>query len=162
MNSLADFGADLRFTGRLFRKNPGFSLIAILSIALGIGASSAIFSLVYAVLLDPYPYKDADRIVAPTYADKHTPGGPQARLARMFYTIPDFLEIERDSKTLEGAFLADTRTLIATGGIPEQVHALAFSPNSFEFMGVPAMLGRTFTHADIPAPQTPPRLLGKE
>jgi len=57
-------GADLRFAARLFRKNPGFSLIAILSMALGIGASSAIFSLVYAVLLDPYPYKNAERIVA--------------------------------------------------------------------------------------------------
>jgi predicted permease len=76
----------------------------------------------------------------------------------MFFTIPDFLEIQHGSKTLEDAFLADTQALIATGGIPEQVHGVALSPNSFEFMGVPAFLGRTFTRADIPAPQTPPRI----
>src|SRR5947208_10665427 len=66
---IRDLITDLRFTLRLFRNSVGFSIVAILSLALGIGASSAIFSLVYAVLVDPYPYKDADRIVAPTYSD---------------------------------------------------------------------------------------------
>ncbi|MES1260502.1 MAG: ABC transporter permease [Acidobacteriota bacterium] len=145
-------GADLRFAARLFWKNPGFSLIAILSMALGIGASSAIFSLVYAVLLDPYPYKNADRIVAPAFSDKQGPRG------RMFYSVPDFLELRRDSKTVEDAFLADQRPFIATGGIPDQVRGVAFSPNAFDFMGVPALRGRTFTPADFPSPQTPSRL----
>jgi hypothetical protein len=72
MPAFAALRADLRFTGRLFRGNPGFSLIAIASMALGIGASSAIFSLVYAVLLDPYPYRNADRFIAPTFSDKRT------------------------------------------------------------------------------------------
>jgi predicted permease len=152
MPAFAALGADLRFTGRLFRKNPGFSLIAIVSMALGIGASSAIFSLVYAVLLDPYPYKNADRIIAPAFSGKRGPEG------RMFYTIPDFLEIRRSSKTLEDAFLADQRPFIATGGIPDQVRGVAYSPNAFDFMGVPALHGRTFTPADIPSQQTPPRL----
>ncbi len=57
MRLLNDFLTDLRFTFRQFRSNIGFSLVAIGSIALGIGASSAIFSLVYAVLFDPYPYR---------------------------------------------------------------------------------------------------------
>ena len=109
-------------------------------------------------LLDPYPYKDADRIVAPTYADKNGQSGPQARYRRMLYTIPDFLEIQRNSKTLEDAFLADGRSFIATSGIPDQVKGLAFSPNAFDFMGVPALRGRTFTPGDIPSPQSPPRL----
>ena len=76
----------------------------------------------------------------------------------MFYTVPDFLEIRRSSKTLEDAFLADQRPFIATGGIPDQVRGVAFSPNAFDFMGVPALRGRTFTPRDIPSPQTPPRL----
>jgi putative ABC transport system permease protein len=139
MPEFTTLGADLRFTGRLFRKNPGVSLIAIVSMALGIGASSAIFSLVYAVLLDPYPYKNADRIVAPTFADKGGRVGPKDQYQRMFYTIPDFLEIQGHSKTLEDAFLADGRSFIATGGIPDQVSGLAFSPNAFDFMGVPAL-----------------------
>lgn len=150
MPAFAALGADLRFTGRLFRKNPGFSLIAIVSMALGIGASSAIFSLVYAVLLDPYPYKNADRMIAPAFSDKRGPRG------RVFYTVPDFLELRRSSKTLEDAFLADQRPFIATGGIPDLVRGVAYSPNAFDFMGVPALLGRTFTPSDIPSPQTPP------
>ncbi len=148
---------DLHYALRMLRRGPGFTAVAVLSLALGIGASSAIFSLVYAVLLDPYPYRNADRIVAPTFADKTVPTGPQARLQRMFYTVPDFLDIELHSKTLEDAFLADNRSLIATGDIPEQVAGLAFSANAFDFMGVPAMLGRTFTPADVPEPQAPPR-----
>src|SRR5258708_23365818 len=152
MSASVALGADLRFTGRLLRKNPGFSLIAIVSMALGIGASSAIFSLVYAVLLDPYPYKNADRIISPAFSDKRGPSG------RMFYTVPDFLELRRSSKTIEDAFLADQRPFIATGGIPDQVRGVAYSPNAFDFMGVPALVGRTFTPRDMPSPQTPPRL----
>jgi len=152
MSSFAALGADLRFTGRLLRKNPGFSLIAIVSMALGIGASSSIFSLVYAVLLDPYPYKDADRIIAPAFSNKRGPAG------RMFYTVPDFLDIQSNSKTIEDAFLADQRPFIATAGIPDQVRGVAYSPNAFDFMGVPALRGRTFTPEDIPSPQAPPRI----
>ena len=152
MAAFAPLATDLRFTARLFRKSPGFSLIAILSMALGIGASSAIFSLVYAVLLDPYPYKNADRIIAPAIFDKRGPQG------RMFYTIGDFLELRQNSKTLEDAFLADQKPFVATGGIPDQVRGVAYSPNAFDFMGVPAMLGRTFTPSDTPSPQTPPRI----
>ena len=158
MPGLTAIGADLRFTGRLFRKNPAFSLIAIASMALGIGASSAIFSLVYAVLLDPYPYKNADRIIAPNFTNKSNPSTGQAYAQRIFYTIPDFLELQRNSKTLEGLFQADFRPFIATSGIPDQVRGIAFSPDAFDFMGVPALLGRTFTPNDIPSPQTPPRL----
>jgi predicted permease len=158
MPGLTEIATDLRFTGRLFRKNPAFSLIAITSIALGIGASSAISSLVYAVLLDPYPYKNADRIIAPNFTDKRNPSTGEAYAQRIFYTIPDFLELQRSSKTLEDLFLADFRPFIATGAIPDQVRGIAYSPNAFNFMGVPALLGRTFTPADIPAPQTPPRL----
>jgi predicted permease len=158
MPGLTDLAADLRFTARLFRKNPAFSLIAIASMALGIGASSAIFSLVYAVLLDPYPYKNADRIIAPSFSNKSNPLTGQAYAPRVSFTIPDFLDLQRNSKTLEDLFLADFRPFIATGGIPDQVRGIAFSPNSFDFMGVPALLGRTFTPADTPSPQTPPRL----
>ena len=151
MPRFAGLGADLRFTARLFRKSPGFSLIAIASMALGIGASSAIFSLVYAVLLDPYPYKNADRIVAPTFSDKR---GEQGRI---WYTIGDFPDVRKNS-AIEDAFLADQRPFVATAGIPEQLRGLAYSPNAFEFMGVPAMLGRTFTPSDAPVPQAPPRI----
>ena len=148
-----EFITDLRFTLRLFRKNLGFSLVAILSLALGIGASSAIFSLVYAVLLDPYPYRDSDRIIAPTFTARGDSGN------RIWYSVPDFLDIKANAKTLEDAFLADFRSFIVTGGgLPEQIRGLAYSPNAFDFMGVPAMLGRTFTPADTPSAAAPPNI----
>ena len=149
---LNDFVTDLRFALRLLYKSIGFSMVAMLSLALGIGASSAIFSLVYAVLIDPYPYKNSDHIVAPTFSDKR---GDQGRI---WYTIPDFLEIKQDSKTLEDAFLADDRAFVASSGLPESVKGIAYSPNAFEFMGVPAILGRTFGINDIPSPSAPPRI----
>src|SRR5437879_38315 len=149
---LNDFVTDLRFALRLLYKSIGFSMVAMLSLALGIGASSAIFSLVYAVLIDPYPYKNSDHIVAPTFSDKR---GDQGRI---WYTIPDFLEIKQDSKTLEDAFLADDRAFVASSGLPESVKGIAYSPNAFEFMGVPAILGRTFGINDIPSPTAPPRI----
>ena len=81
MRTLNNLAADLHFALRMFRKNLGFSLVCILSMALGIGASSAIFSMVYALLYDPYPYKDSDRIINISFGGpsifslKDEPGG---------------------------------------------------------------------------------------
>jgi putative ABC transport system permease protein len=147
-----NFTTDLRFTLRLLRSSPGFALVAILSLALGIGATSAIFSVVYAVLIDPYPYKNADRIVAPSFLSKHGQTG------WIWYTIPDYLEIKANAKTVEDAFLAVDHPFIVTHGLPEQVKGIAFSPDAFGFMGVPAIIGRLFGPADIPAPQAPPHI----
>src|SRR5579872_6352610 len=62
--------ADLRYAIRELRKRPGFTLTAVLSLALGIGATSAVFSVIYAVLIDPFPYPGSDRIVEPRLVDK--------------------------------------------------------------------------------------------
>jgi predicted permease len=152
MSFINDLMTDLRFTLRLFRNSTGFSLVAILSLALGIGASSAIFSLVYAVLIDPYPYKDADRIVATVYTDQ------QGHRGSIDYTIPDFLEIKKESKTIEDAMLMDNREFVATGGVPQKVAGDAVSPDMLAFMGVAPLLGRNFGPADIPTPAAPPNI----
>ena len=65
---------DLRYAVRQLRKSPGFALTAMLSITLGIGATTAIFSVVYSILLDPYPYRDAGRMVHVQLRDKNTEG----------------------------------------------------------------------------------------
>ncbi|HEX4808684.1 MAG TPA: ABC transporter permease [Bryobacteraceae bacterium] len=150
MRFLADIVADVRFTGRMLGRNSGAFAVAIASLALGIGASSAIFSLVYAVLLDPYPYKNADQIIAPTFSDAG------ARTGRIWYTIPDYLEIKAHSSTLEDVFLSDQREFVATTGLTERVKGFAESPNFFQFMGVPALMGRVFGPGDMPVAADPP------
>ena len=62
--------ADLRYAGRELRKRPGFTLTAVLSLALGIGATSAVFSVIYAILIDPFPYVGSDRIMELVLVDK--------------------------------------------------------------------------------------------
>jgi putative ABC transport system permease protein len=105
------------------------------------------------VLVDPYPYKNSDRIVAPSFSDMH------GEKNRIWYAIPDYLDLKQNSSTFEDAFLADRRTFIATEGLAEPVNGVAYSPNAFDFLGVPAMLGRNFSPDDIPSPQAPPNIV---
>src|ERR1700755_463415 len=72
-----ELGGDIRYGLRALRRNPGFAAVAILSLALGIGATTAIFSLIYAVLLHPFPYAGADRIMNPVIINAETPDQPQ-------------------------------------------------------------------------------------
>ena len=151
MGIFNDLTVDLRYTRSLFRNNLGFSLVAVGSIALGIGASSAIFSLVHAVLFDPYPYKDVERIVVPTLTSDRG-NVPNA------YTVDDAIELFENGESFEEFFQTEYREFLATDGLAERVEGAATSPNFFEFMGVPATLGRTFGPADIPSPAAPPNI----
>jgi len=68
-----ELGGDIRYGLRALRRNPGFAAVAVLSLALGIGATTAMFSLIYAVLLHPFPYAGAERIVNPVFIDRQHP-----------------------------------------------------------------------------------------
>ena len=135
---------DLRYAFRQFLKSPGFTASAVLSLMLGIGATTAIFSVVYGVLLDPYPYKDAKRMVHVELKDKNGRGpllivnGTQAQ------------EVLKAS-SVEDAFLQDEKRENLTGDkFPVSVLVGLYSPNVFDYMGVPPLLGREFTPADAP------------
>ncbi len=135
---------DLRFAFRQFRKSPGFVLTAILSLMLGIGATTAIFSVVYGVLLDPYPYKDNNRMVHVQLNDK------SGRGPLLFVNATGSKEL-RQTKSIEDFFLQNNSQQNLTGDqVPTSVNVGLYSPNLFEFMGVPPRLGREFTEADAP------------
>lgn len=133
---------DIRFAFRMLVKSRLSTTIAILSLALGIGATTAIFSVVYAVLVDPYPYAGAERIgsahVLNSKGDHY-----------IGYTMAEYLEMQARAKSVESMILNNRRSVVMTeAGLPEAVIQEDFSANAFEFFGVPPLFGRTFSPRD--------------
>ena len=134
--------ADLSFAFRQMRREQLFSLVSCLSLALGIGATTVMFSVVYSVLINPYPYKDADRIMHIHIFDK------DAFLTDLLLSSSQFQRFQ-DARVLEGAIAMDEAPMSETGGeFPESVLAGHLSINAFEFFGVPPLMGREFTPQD--------------
>jgi len=134
--------ADLSFAFRQMRREPLFSVVACLSLALGIGATTLMFSVVYSVLINPYPYKDADRIMHIHILDK------DAFLTDLLLSSSQFQQFQ-DSQVVDGAIAMDEAPMSETGGeFPESVLAGHISGNAFEFFGVPPLIGREFTPQD--------------
>lgn len=140
---------DIRYGTRQLVKMPGFTLTAVLSLALGIGATTAVFSVVYAILMDPYPYKAPDRMIhmrLPT-----STGGE-----RGFGVTGSQWQVLRKSPVVEDTFLEDDWSLTVTGGdLPEDVQGVYLSSNGFNFLGVPAALGRGLQPSDAIDGQDP-------
>jgi predicted permease len=129
---------DLRFSLRTLRLNTAVTLVAALALALGIGANTAIFSVVHAVLLEPLPYADPARLV--------TLLGPRSRPL----SPPDFLDIRNQSQSFEGVAAAESWTGNLSGrSIPEQIVGLRLSEDMFRVLGVPPLRGRTFSRDDF-------------
>jgi predicted permease len=140
---------DLRYALRQLIKLPGFTLTAVVSLALGIGATTAVFSVVYAIVVDPYPYANPDRIV---HMRLQTPNGDK----RGFGLTGAQWQQLRKSPVVEDAFLSDGWSLTVTGSdVPEDVEASFFSSNTFNFFGVPAAVGRGLMPSDAIDGQDP-------
>jgi predicted permease len=133
--------ADLRFAGRMLRKNPGFSAIAIATLALGIGANTAIFSLVDGVILRSLAYPNADRLFAVhEVVPKFSALAPLIPVNGMH-----FLEWRKSVRSFDQMALLGGMTFNLTGGgEPERLPAARVSPSLFPMLGAQAQLGRTF------------------
>ncbi len=131
--------ADFKLAVRSLRKRPLFALVAILTMALGMGANAAVFTLLYQALLRPLPVANADRLVFVwnTYGSML----PQASVS-----IPDFLDRKTQAPSIEDATLFTMRSAnLNEGGNPEQLQALAVTPSFFSTLGVQPVLGQGFT-----------------
>jgi predicted permease len=136
--------SDLRYAIHEFGRRPGFTATAILSLALGIGATSAVFSVVYAVLINPFPYLGSERIMSVALRDKagnnRFPGltGPQ-------------IERLRQASAIESVVAEDGWNLTTTDGdLPEDVVASYIAPGAPSHWGTPALMGRWLTPSDAP------------
>ncbi len=141
---------DLRFTLRELRRRPTFTLTAILSLALGIAATSAVFSVIYAVLIDPFPYPGSDRLVELRLLDqagntRYTClNGPQLELLR------------HNAKSIESIAAEDYWNLTTTDGdLPEDVQASYISSEDPNHWGLKALMGRWLIPSDAPFGQDP-------
>jgi len=144
---------DFRFAGRALRRSPAFTLTAIATIALGTGASTAIFSVAHAVLLRPLPYKNADRLVL-AWEDMHV-----RNVRDWLLSVPDYLDFRNGTNCFESLAAVRTgrATLPAADGTIEQIRTANITSNFFSQMGTPIFLGRDFNDADgTPQPVAQP------
>ena len=130
---------DLKYALRSLRKDPGFTLLAVLVMALGIGANTAVFSVVNAVLLRPLAYRNADRIV--TVASLWKKSGNQGTVS-----APDFHDWHDQSASFAAmAYYDDDSTPVSAGGSAEYTHVAEVTPEFFDVFSVAAVVGRGFS-----------------
>jgi putative ABC transport system permease protein len=143
---------DLRYGWRGLWRQPSFTSLAVLTLALGIGAATTIFSVIQNVLLDPFPYVDADRVVTIQIRDVSNarPGG------RNFFQVPEFLEYQEQSHVFEEVIGGSPEDVLqSTNEGTELLVGGVVTANNFQFLGVPPLLGRGLTPDDV-KPGAPP------
>jgi putative ABC transport system permease protein len=134
---------DVRYGLRVLGKNAAFSLTAILTLALGIGANTAIFSLVYGVLLRPLPYKDGGQLVVLHQLNT------KAAAPNIAFSVKELTDYGQENHTLEGIVEHHTMVfLLSDSATAERVQTAVVSGNFFDVLGVKPLLGRTFVEAD--------------
>src|SRR5258708_29970428 len=139
MAPLVNLSIDLRHVVRQFRMAPGFAVVSILSLALGIGATATVFSVIYGALVAPYPYRGADRMVQlRVYGDS----GRRNFLLLSSRQFADFKKLD----VLDGAVAMDNWDMASTvDALPEAVRTAHLSADAFADFGVPPIIGHTFS-----------------
>ncbi|MGA3090060.1 MAG: ABC transporter permease [Terriglobales bacterium] len=140
--STQTFLLDFRYSLRQLVRSPGFTRTAVVSLALGIAATTAVFGVVYAILMNPFPYAAPDRMVHMRLSDPSQPDRGFGLTGAQGQQI-------RKSPVVEDAFLVNDGSLTLTGSdLPEDVMGVFMSSNSFDYLGVPPALGRGLIRSD--------------
>ena len=138
------FFQDIRYALKLLRKSPGFTTVAILTLALGIGANTAIFSIVNSVLLRSLPFRDPDRLVKVSFEN------PGLGLHDVLFSVPELDDLRSRSGVFDDVSAVWPSSTNATGAKqPERLEALAVNPNYFSMLGVAPQIGRLFGPQDF-------------
>jgi predicted permease len=148
-------GQDLAFGVRILRKNPGFTLVAVLALALGIGFSSVVFSLFYNGVLHPFPYRDADRLTAITMVDAQHPDD-----GRAYFELDELSAFRTDNHTFDDIVgYTGWGAVYAHDGQRETLHGCVLTPNGMDFWGVHPLIGRGLMEQDSQPGASPVVLL---
>src|SRR6266542_1780223 len=126
---------DLRHALRMLLKQPGFTAVAVVTLALGIMATTAMYSVIHAVVLDPFPYQDVDSLMSVKVWD------PGQRGFRTGYSVDQFLEIAERNSIFEGVIASTISDVLWTGSAdPQRLRGNYGTTNTFQIMGVPPLL----------------------
>jgi putative ABC transport system permease protein len=154
MSWIGQFARDLRFGLRNLAQTRAFTAIAIISLALGIGGSTAMYSVIHAVILDPFPYKDPDRLISVTVQGQR--GGNFS-----YYPIDQFLEIAQRNTVFIGVTASTLSDVTWTdAGEPQRLRGNHCTMNTFDVMGVAPLLGRGTGPSDAADGAEPVTVLG--
>lgn len=138
--TIEDFLSDIRYGLRMLRNNPGFAIVSILTLALGIGANTAIFSVIDSILLRPLPYADSANLVMVWENNSRHPNPHNT------VSPPDFLDWDKRNTVFSGmAAMVDQRANLTGNGPPQEVVRQAVTANFFSVLGVNPLLGAGFT-----------------
>src|SRR5689334_7947468 len=136
---------DLRFAIRSLRNDRGFLLACVAALGLGIGSTTAIFSVIDNVLLNPFPYTDSDRIYGFRIVETNSKGAQD----RNYFPVPEFLDYERQNRIFRDTMgIWETTTLLGSGDRLEPLDTDTVTDNTFQFLGVPPLLGRGIVPGD--------------
>ena len=135
---LEQTGRDLQFAARNLLRTPGFSIVAVMSLGVGVMAATAMYSVLHAVVLDPFPYKDVDRLMSVRVVNTAARGG------RTNYSVDQFLELAERNTIFEGTIASTISDVLWSGeGDPQRLRGNHGPFNTFDVMGVPPLIGRT-------------------
>jgi putative ABC transport system permease protein len=149
---MGTLGQDIRYALRNLRKGPGFAAVAVITLALGIGASTAIFSVIDNILMEPFPYPGAQRFFSVQIHDTEQ----NERGGRAGFTGPEFLDYVEQNHVFDGVIANDnTDVLYRAGEGTQRFDANFVTPGTFEFFGMPAQIGRVMQPGDY-EPGAPP------
>jgi putative ABC transport system permease protein len=146
---------DLHYGVRNLARSRGLTTIAAASLALGIGGSTAMYSVIYAVILDPFPYKDPHRLMSVTVRGAQVGGNGG------YYSIDQFRDISDRNRTFDGVIASTYSDVMWSGaGDPQRLRGNHCTMNTFDVMGVPPLIGRTTTASDAVDGAEPVTVLG--
>ncbi|MGH9588673.1 MAG: ADOP family duplicated permease [Acidobacteriaceae bacterium] len=153
---IESFWADLKYAIRQLRKSPGFATVAILSLALGIGATTSMFSLIDAVLLHPMPYVGWQRIAYPIFFNDDQPSSPERWFS---LTWPQYQQLLHANSIESASAIYGANAEITGHDLPENVDVNYVTENIGSFTGIPALLGRNLQPSDAENVTQPPIVL---